>query len=144
LTNEEFAVMQTHPDKGAELVSTITHLQDLVPSIRHHHERWTGGGYPTGIAGERIPLGARIIAVADTIDAMMSDRAYRTRRTIDEIREEIVRCRGTQFDPVLADCVVDPAVWNAICDGGPQVPGVSRRSSPRLAVVLGNNAVKVG
>jgi putative nucleotidyltransferase with HDIG domain len=138
LTEDEFALMKTHPDKGAELVSTITHLQDLVPAIRHHHERWEGGGYPMGIAGDSIPLGARIISLADTVDAMMSDRAYRTRRSIEEIRDEVIRCRGTQFDPILADCVVAPDVWNRICSVGPAPQPNTKRTPTRLRVLVGS------
>jgi HD-GYP domain-containing protein (c-di-GMP phosphodiesterase class II) len=74
--------------------------------VRHHHERWDGKGYPDGIAGEAIPLGARIFAVADSFDAMTSDRPYRRAMTVENARAEVARCRGTQFDPEIVDAFV--------------------------------------
>jgi HD-GYP domain-containing protein (c-di-GMP phosphodiesterase class II) len=76
-------------------------------SVRHHHERWDGLGYPDGIAGKNIPLGARIILIADTIDAMTTDRPYRKRLPVDAVISELEKCKGTQFDPELVDVVVD-------------------------------------
>ncbi|HXH08189.1 MAG TPA: HD domain-containing phosphohydrolase [Alphaproteobacteria bacterium] len=108
LTPEETALLQTHAVKSAELVGLISsfrgHVQD---SVRHHHERWDGGGYPDGIAGEEIPLGARIIMMADTADAMMTDRPYRRRLTLEAVVAEFQKYRGTQFDPELVDLVVN-------------------------------------
>ena len=101
LTSAEWAIMQTHPIKSAELVETVSHLRDIVDAVRHHHENWDGSGYPDGIAGESIPIEARVIMFADTIDAMTSDRPYRPALTKVEVRRELERCSGTQFDPVL-------------------------------------------
>jgi putative nucleotidyltransferase with HDIG domain len=114
LSAEEWLTMQEHPVDGANLVATISRLRDIVPAIRGHHEAWDGTGYPDGLAGERIPLGSRIISFADTIDSMMSERPYR--RPLDEhdVRAEIVRCRGKQFDPRLADIVLTAAVWEKL------------------------------
>jgi len=103
LSPEEWMTMKQHPVDGAELVSTMSRLRDIVPAIRHHHERWDGTGYPDGLAGETIPTISRIIAFADTIDAMTSERPYRKPLTESEVRSELVRCRGTQFDPTITD-----------------------------------------
>jgi hypothetical protein len=114
LTAEEWAIMQEHPIDGANLVGTMTRLRHLLPAIRHHHENWDGTGYPDRIAGELIPLEARVIALADTIDAMSSARPYRAGLSPDQVRAEIVRCRGKQFDPELADHVLSIDVWNRL------------------------------
>jgi putative nucleotidyltransferase with HDIG domain len=114
LTPEEWAVMQEHPIDGANLVGTMTRLRHLLPAIRHHHENWDGTGYPDRIAGELIPLDARVIALADTIDAMSSARPYRPGLTPEQVRAEIVRCRGKQFDPTLADRVLSREVWGRL------------------------------
>lgn len=114
LSPEEWQTMQQHPSDGAELVSTMTRLHDIVPSIRHHHERWDGTGYPDGLAGETIPRISRIIAFGDTIDAMTSERSYRKTLTEQEVRAEIVRCRGTQFDPAITDKILSAPIWRII------------------------------
>lgn len=99
----EWAVMQTHPIKSAELVSTVSHLKDVVAPVRHHHENWDGTGYPDGLQGEAIPLGSRIVLFADTIDAMTTDRPYRKALTEAQVRSELVKYRGKQFDPEMCD-----------------------------------------
>lgn len=101
LTPEERAVMELHPIKGAELVARISDLNDLVPAVRHHHERWDGTGYPDNLAGDRIPLASRIITIADTIDAMMTDRPYRKAMGVTEVRTELEKYSGSQFDPSI-------------------------------------------
>lgn len=111
LTPEEWAIIQEHPVDGANLVATMTRLRDLVPSIRHHHENWDGTGYPDRIAGASIPLAARIIRFADTIDAMTTERPYRRPLTEAQVRAEIIRCRGTQFDPEIADKLLASPLW---------------------------------
>jgi HD-GYP domain-containing protein (c-di-GMP phosphodiesterase class II) len=131
LSPEEWAVMQEHPVDGERLVSTMTRLKDLTPAIRHHHEQWDGTGYPDGIAGEEIPLAARIIALADTIDAMTSVRPYRVAMAPDQVRAELVRCRGRQFDPSITDQVLSAALWNKLF-APDRVP---RPSQPNLAVI---------
>ncbi len=108
LTPEETALLQTHPVKSADLVSIISSFRGTVQdAVRSHHERWDGGGYPDGIAGEAIPLGARIIMISDTTDAMTTDRPYRSRLPIDAVVGELQKYRGTQFDPKLVDMVVN-------------------------------------
>ena len=107
LSAEETALMQTHSTKSAELVGIITKFHGFVQeSVRHHHERWDGQGYPAGLSGANIPLGSRIILVSDTIDAMTTDRPYRKRLALDVVVAELQKCRGTQFDPEVVDVVV--------------------------------------
>jgi HD domain len=101
LTPEEWDIMRTHPIKSAELVSTVSHLKDLVDPVRSHHENWDGTGYPDGLVGQAIPFWARIIAIADTIDAMTTDRPYRKALTVDIVRIELASMAGRQFDPTL-------------------------------------------
>jgi HD-GYP domain-containing protein (c-di-GMP phosphodiesterase class II) len=103
LTPEEWAIMQTHPIRSAELVAKVTQLKDALGPVRHHHENWDGSGYPDGLAGEEIPLGARIIMFADTVDAMTTDRPYRRAMAPDQVRDEFIRQRGRQFDPEICD-----------------------------------------
>jgi putative nucleotidyltransferase with HDIG domain len=114
LTPEEWTTMQQHPSDGASLVSTISRLRTLVPDIRHHHENWDGSGYPDRIAGEAIPLASRIIMFADTIDAMTSVRPYRDALSELEVRAEILRGRGRQFDPQITDRLLAAGIWNTI------------------------------
>ena len=102
LTDEEYAQIKTHPAVGAEILEKITDLPELKIGARWHHERYDGRGYPDGLAGEKIPEVARIIAVADTYDAMTSNRSYRGLLPQAQVRAEIARCSGTQFDPRFA------------------------------------------
>lgn len=132
LTAEEWAIMQTHPERGAELVATLSHLDDVVGAIRHHHENWDGKGYPDRISGETIPLASRIITLADTLDALTTDRPYRAALTEDAVRAEFTRCCGTQFDPKLIGQVLAPTVWSQLCAPEPvSDPKVLRISGPR-------------
>jgi putative nucleotidyltransferase with HDIG domain len=121
LSEAEWVVMKRHPEHGARIISQIPFLQDVSRIVRHHHERWDGKGYPDGIAGEAIPFGARIFAVADSFDAMTSDRPYRRAMSVKEARVEVARCRGTQFDPVVVDAFVAVPVelLNAISEDAP-------------------------
>ena len=99
LSSDEWALMQRHAEEGARIIDRLGFLDDAVPSIRHHHERWDGAGYPDGLAGEEIPLGARIIHVADALDSMLTNRIYRTARPAADAREELRRGAGSQFCP---------------------------------------------
>jgi len=99
LTDEEFEIIKGHPDIAANILSSLEFLTEVVPLVRHHHEHYAGGGYPLGIAGEEIPLGARIIAVADAFNAMTSDRPYRASLAHDAAIRELIKHSGTQFDP---------------------------------------------
>ena len=114
LTPEEWSTMQEHPVDGANLVATMSGLKEIIPAIRHHHENWDGSGYPDGLAEDRIPLAARIISFADTIDAMTSERPYRQPLTEAQVRSEIIRCRGRQFDPAIADRLIASGIWHSL------------------------------
>jgi putative two-component system response regulator len=106
LTLEEQALVRMHPIVGDRLLEPIPALAVIRPIVRHHHERWDGGGYPDRLAGETIPLAARIIAVADSVEAMSAQRVYRAPLSPDEILAELECGRGTQWDPQLIDLVV--------------------------------------
>jgi putative nucleotidyltransferase with HDIG domain len=107
LSAEETALMQTHSVKSAELVGIISKFRGFIQdSVRHHHERWDGEGYPSGLSGKDIPMGSRIILISDTIDAMTTDRPYRKRLPLEVVIAELQKCKGTQFDADLVDVVV--------------------------------------
>ena len=107
LDTTEKALMQTHPARSAELVCTISAFRGPIEeAVRHHHENYDGTGYPLGLAGEAIPIGARIIMIADTMDAMTTDRPYRRALTFDRVIEELRRFAGRQFDPMLVELLV--------------------------------------
>jgi diguanylate cyclase (GGDEF)-like protein/putative nucleotidyltransferase with HDIG domain len=103
LTEDEWKIMRKHPEWGAGILRGIPFLESAVKVLLAHHERWDGGGYPRGLKGEEIPLGARTFALADTLDAITSDRPYRAARSFSSAREEIARGRGSQFDPAVVD-----------------------------------------
>jgi putative nucleotidyltransferase with HDIG domain len=108
LTPEEMKLIQTHSARGAEILSALTSLpNEVVLAVRHHHERVDGNGYPDGLRGDEIPLAARIIMTADSIDAMLSDRPYRAALTIAKVKAELLRCSGTQFDAIIAKVVAE-------------------------------------
>ena len=109
LTDEEFLVMKSHPVRGEKIVINIKKLQKISEWVKAHHEKWDGNGYPDGLKGEEIPLAGRIIALADTYDAMTSTRPYRTALSHETAVSEIRRCSGTQFDPNLAEIFVHVA-----------------------------------
>jgi HD-GYP domain-containing protein (c-di-GMP phosphodiesterase class II) len=116
LTDEEFAHIKKHPEIGYTILRDIHLLEDVLPGVLHHHERYDGRGYPHGLAGEKIPFIARILAVADTFDAMSSTRSYRSAMAREVVLAEIGRCSGTQFDPALAMAFVklDLSVYDAM------------------------------
>ncbi len=103
LTNEEFDQMKRHPQIGARILADIKQIQDLIPGVLHHHERYDGKGYPAGLSGTNIPLMGRLICVADCFDAMTSNRTYRRALPLEAALIEVRRCAGTQFDPTLAE-----------------------------------------
>jgi putative nucleotidyltransferase with HDIG domain len=103
LTREEFETIKKHPVHGALLLSNLGMPENVAEVVHHHHEHWDGGGYPSGLRGEAIPLGARLIAIADAFEAMTTGRTYQARRTPRQALEELRRCAGTQFDPLLVD-----------------------------------------
>ncbi len=103
LTDDEFEQIKRHPTIGFEIIKDIPDLHDILPGVLHHHERWDGNGYPGQLSGENIPHMARIMALADTFDAMSSNRAYRSGMPREKVFEEFKRCAGTQFDPELVE-----------------------------------------
>lgn len=107
LTDEEMALMREHPIIGERIIAQMRFARDVAPIIRSHHERWDGKGYPDGLCGENIPIGARIVAIVDAYDAMATDRPYRNALPEDEIVRRLRAGRGTQFDPYLLDVFLD-------------------------------------
>jgi len=103
LTPEEWEIMKTHPEKSAHIIEALGFLTDMVPLVKHHHEKYDGSGYPNMLAGEGIPLGSRIISVADAFDAMTSVRSFRKCGTIGFAIAELKQNSGSQFDPMIAD-----------------------------------------
>jgi HD-GYP domain-containing protein (c-di-GMP phosphodiesterase class II) len=99
--------MKLHPVIGAEMIQGIPYLAPATPAVRHHHERWNGTGYPDGLEGEDIPLAARIITVADALDAMTTERPYRPPLTQEQAYEEILRCEGSFYDPRVVEAFCD-------------------------------------
>ncbi|MFQ5926216.1 MAG: HD domain-containing phosphohydrolase [Terriglobia bacterium] len=116
LTAEEWVEMRKHPMAGYQILTCIPFLQPAAVIVRHHQERFDGTGYPDGLAGEEIPLGARLFAFADTLDAITSDRFYRKAAEFATVQKEIRRCTGTQFDPRIAEifCQVPEETWNEL------------------------------
>ncbi len=107
LTDEEYSQIKNHPSIGAHILGSAAIFQDIIPIVKHHHERYDGNGYPSKLKGEEIPYLARIAAVADTFDAMTSRRSYRGPIDVEHVKEEIKRCEGTQFDPQIAEVFIE-------------------------------------
>lgn len=110
LTPEEFDQMKKHPEIGARILQDIKQIKDIIPGVMHHHERYDGKGYPSGLAGANIPLMGRIICLSDCFDAMTSNRTYRKALPLEVALTEIRRCSGTQFDPTLAEAFLKTGV----------------------------------
>ncbi len=107
LTDDEYSEIKNHPSIGAHILGSAKIFQDIIPIVKHHHEKYDGNGYPSRLKGEDIPYLARIAAVADTFDAMTSRRSYRGPIDVEQVKEEIKRCEGTQFDPQIAEVFLD-------------------------------------
>jgi HD-GYP domain-containing protein (c-di-GMP phosphodiesterase class II) len=109
--------MQTHPIRSSELVATVTSLRGLVEkAVRHHHESYDGSGYPDKLAGDTIPIGARVIMVADTVDAMTSHRPYRPALGYEELVSELRRYSGSQFDPTVVEAFLQSGAVKGFLD----------------------------
>lgn len=106
LDEEEYRLMRSHPAVGDEVLHSLSIYKDSLGVVRHHHERYDGKGYPDGLKGEEIPFGARIVGVADTYDVITSDRPYHRARSVREAKEELIACKGTQFDPIVVDAFI--------------------------------------
>ena len=107
LTANEFDVMKQHANIGADILSSIEFPYPVVPIVRHHHESWDGTGYPSGLKGVAIPLGARILSVVDCFDALTSDRPYRPRLSVEDAISVLVQRRGSMYDPMVVDKFIE-------------------------------------
>lgn len=116
LTEEEWVEMKKHSVAGEQILKRISFLKPAAVIVRHHHERFNGTGYPDGLSGEQIPLGARLFTFSDTLDAMTSDRIYRKALPFEAVQKEVRRCTGTQFDPGIAEvfCKVPEKTWQEL------------------------------
>jgi HD-GYP domain-containing protein (c-di-GMP phosphodiesterase class II) len=101
LSDEQMDLLRLHPTIGGEIVGRMQYLRDLAPLVHYHHERFDGAGYPDRLIGDEIPIGARIMALSDSLDAMLTGRPRRPARSLQEVMVEVQRCSGTQFDPVV-------------------------------------------
>ena len=128
LTLDEWALMQRHAEEGARIIDRLGFLQDAVPAIRHHHERFDGAGYPDGIAGEEIPLGARIIHVADALDSMLTTRIYRAARPVADTVAELRVGSGSQFCPRCVGALERHVEADGLADYGIRVPLLANAS----------------
>src|SRR5665648_246809 len=106
LEREEWLIMKSHPERGETICSKLNFTQEILPIIRHHHERYDGRGYPDGLSGENIPFLARLVTIADTVDAIISSRPYRPAGTFEQVLEELKKCAGSQFDPDLVNAFI--------------------------------------
>jgi HD-GYP domain-containing protein (c-di-GMP phosphodiesterase class II) len=116
LAPTEWNIVKTHPLLGADLLDALVTLRTIAPIVLHHHENWDGTGYPAGLLGERIPLGARIILIAEAIDAMATDRPYRSALDYETSRLELIRVAGRQCDPEICKRILVDEVWTNLCD----------------------------
>ena len=114
LSEDEFEVMKGHPAKGAAIMSGVVQLSDCIPGMKYHHEKWSGGGYPDNLEGEAIPMQARIVAIADTFDAMTTNRPYQKAMELGYVVEKIKSFAGTRFDPRVVDAFVQAVKRNDI------------------------------
>ncbi len=114
LSEEEIQIMRQHATLALEILGTVQALKPTLPLIKHHHERWDGTGYPDGLAGEQIPLGARIIAVAEVYDILTHGAPWKEPLGLEEAKAEIRRCAGTQFDPQVVEAFLQ--VCDLMCD----------------------------
>jgi ribonuclease P protein subunit RPR2 len=123
LSEAEWALMRRHPEEGVRMLSEIPFLDRALDVVRHHHERWDGGGYPDGLKGQEIPLWARIFSVVDALDAITAERPYRPARSYESALEEICSHAGTQFDPAVVEALrcLDPARVAPLLEPGQQL-----------------------
>jgi putative nucleotidyltransferase with HDIG domain len=136
LTEQEMAVMQSHSRRSAELVGTISNLRGYVQRcVEHHHESYDGSGYPAGLDGGAIPVGARIVMIADTTDAMTTDRPYRNALSFEQVLAELHRCSGRQFDPQLVQAFTEsPTIRAMVLDWTRTAPQPVRFKKHRLGM----------
>lgn len=141
LTSEEYSLMKTHSTRSGELVATVSNLRGPVEkAVRHHHENYDGSGYPDRLAGDQIPIGARIIMVADTVDAMTSHRPYRRALAYDQVVSELTKYSGSQFDPRVVSAFLKSAAIRALIDSRShqaEWPSAETASSDRRRALAG-------
>lgn len=142
LSPEEWEIMKTHPVKSAELVQHVSQLKDVVEPLRHHHENWDGTGYPDGLAGNEIPLYARVIMFADTIDAMTTDRPYRAALGEPQVRAELKRMKGRQFDPQICEALLESPLFASLFQQG--TTKTTPKSLERLSLALSRGPRRFG
>ncbi len=139
LDDREYEAIKTHPAKGTQIIEPLDFLRETIPIILHHHEHYDGRGYPGGLRGQEIPMGSRIITVADTFDAMTSSRAYRRAQSPGDAREEIMRRSGSQFDPRVVEVFLDlppEKRGDTLADGAECPTGAHAEHIPRKEVDL--------
>jgi putative nucleotidyltransferase with HDIG domain len=124
LTDSEWLVLERHPQIGFRMLDSLG-VDPVADLVLHHHERWDGAGYPDGLAGEEIPLGARIIFVSDAFDAMTSDRVYQPRRSADAALAELRRCAGSQFDPGIVAAFTEELGVSSSVEAGTPAPALA-------------------
>ncbi len=129
LTQEEWELIKLHPDRGCEILEPITEFRDILPAVRHHHERWDGSGYPHGLRGENIPLMARILTIADSFDTMTADRPYRPAIGVTNALQEIRYCTGTQFAPDVSDVFL-----RLVMENGPDLSRLRQNAPSKLSI----------
>jgi len=141
LTPEEWEIMRSHAELGYRMIQRIEFLKEACELVYSHHERYDGTGYPRGLRGEAIPIGARIFCVADTFDAMTSDRVYRKKLTLEDVRNELRLYSGTLFDPRVVDAFldIDHNVWEIVRDRADS--GESLAESPDIPDLVGTRVV---
>ena len=120
LNDAEYALIRLHPTLGATILSTLPGMEQIIPIVLHHHERWDGRGYPSGLSGLDIPLAARIIFVVDAFDAMTTNRPYGKVLSHDEAMREIRDCAGRQFDPMVANAMQEAYDNGLLIDVSPE------------------------
>jgi putative nucleotidyltransferase with HDIG domain len=138
LTGEEWKIMRAHAELGAELLARHGFCSEVVRIVRHHHERWDGGGYPAGLAGRQIPIGARVLAVVDGFDAMTSDRPYRAALRLNEAVYRLHDGSGTQFDPEVVEAFLRLGMPSVYMEATP--PHNASTTSGRAGRSLGAEA----
>ncbi|MCS7179881.1 MAG: HD domain-containing protein, partial [bacterium] len=107
LNEKEWEIIKKHPDTGAKIISQIRKFKNGISIIKHHHERIDGSGYPNGLNGSKIPIIAKIVSIADAIDAMLSPRPYRKPLSIEEVKKELIKNSSTQFDPQIVKIAIE-------------------------------------
>jgi putative two-component system response regulator len=138
LDEEERRIVETHPEIGDKLLEPLDLLGSARAIIRHHHERWDGGGYPDGLAGDAIPFGARIVAVADSIEVMSSRQLYQSPRTPEQVKTELLAHRGTQWDPQVVDVALGLIETGelVLTDSGPSLVDIATSPGPQQGVAV--------